>query len=262
MLCSATQFSFRDITNAGRRKKEMQVYKCHNIYVTAVQVSLMIQTVGNSQLQQMKNTSSVCAMLWEVTNKRVSSVASGMEREGNFRGGAQNSWFLLHDNTPTHRSMMVTKYLAKYNMMDLEHSPYIPDLSPPSFFLFLWLKRFPKGRFMIIKEFTAKVIKALTEVLNICFQECFQLQTLAKMCHWPRELFWCKCYVNRNKILIIGFCITVNRNKITYLWARKQFWELFEATCIIQYITFIFEVYTCEITSQSQRAYNKLINNL
>jgi hypothetical protein len=39
--------------------------------MTAVQVSMMIRTVGNRQLQQMGNTRSVCAMLCEVTNKRV-----------------------------------------------------------------------------------------------------------------------------------------------------------------------------------------------
>ena len=32
-----------------------------------------------------------------------------------------NSWFLLHDNAPTHRSVLVKDFLAKNNVTTLEH---------------------------------------------------------------------------------------------------------------------------------------------
>ena len=32
-----------------------------------------------------------------------------------------NSWFLLHDNAPAHRSILVEDFLAKNNVTTLEH---------------------------------------------------------------------------------------------------------------------------------------------
>jgi hypothetical protein len=53
---------------------------------------------------------------------------------------AQNSWFLLHDNTTAHQSLMVRTHLAKHNVTALEHQPYSTDLSPLDFVLFPKLK--------------------------------------------------------------------------------------------------------------------------
>jgi hypothetical protein len=44
----------------------------------------------------------------------------------------QNSWFLLHDNAPTHH-LMLKMCLAKHNVTAWEHPPYAPDLSLPGF---------------------------------------------------------------------------------------------------------------------------------
>jgi hypothetical protein len=53
---------------------------------------------------------------------------------------AGNSWFLLQDSAPASLSLVVKKYLAKYNVTALKHTPYFPGLSPPDLFLFLRLK--------------------------------------------------------------------------------------------------------------------------
>jgi hypothetical protein len=44
---------------------------------------------------------------------------------------ARNSWFLLQENALAHRSLVVKKYLAKQNVMALEHPSYCLDLSLP-----------------------------------------------------------------------------------------------------------------------------------
>jgi transposase len=57
-----------------------------------------------------------------------------------------NSWFLLHDNAPAHRSVLVTDFLAKNNVTTLEHPLYSPNLAPADFYLVLRLKSAMKGR--------------------------------------------------------------------------------------------------------------------
>jgi len=57
-----------------------------------------------------------------------------------------NIWFLLHDNAPTHRSVLVRDILAKNNMTKLEPSPYSPDRTSADFHLFVQLKPALKGR--------------------------------------------------------------------------------------------------------------------
>jgi hypothetical protein len=37
-----------------------------------------------------------------------------------------NSWFLLHDSAPAHRSVLVNDFLAKNNVTTLEHPLYSP----------------------------------------------------------------------------------------------------------------------------------------
>ena len=51
-----------------------------------------------------------------------------------------NSWFLLHDNAPAHRSVLVKDYLANSNVTTLEHPPYSPDLPSADSYLFPRLK--------------------------------------------------------------------------------------------------------------------------
>ena len=51
-----------------------------------------------------------------------------------------NSWFLLHDNAPAHRTVSVKDFLAKNNVTTLEHPLFFPDLDPADFYLFPQLK--------------------------------------------------------------------------------------------------------------------------
>jgi len=57
-----------------------------------------------------------------------------------------NCWFLLHDNAPAHRSVLVKDFLTKNKVATLEHAPYSPDLTPMDFYLFPRLKLALKGR--------------------------------------------------------------------------------------------------------------------
>ena len=44
-----------------------------------------------------------------------------------------STWFLLHDNAPAHRSVLVKDFLAKNDMATLQHPPHSPDLAPADF---------------------------------------------------------------------------------------------------------------------------------
>jgi aminoglycoside/choline kinase family phosphotransferase len=47
-----------------------------------------------------------------------------------------NSWFLLHDSAPTHRSVLLRDFLAKNNVTTLQHPPYSPNMTAADFYLF------------------------------------------------------------------------------------------------------------------------------
>jgi hypothetical protein len=49
-----------------------------------------------------------------------------------------NSWFLLYDNAPAHRSDLVKDFSSTNNVTTLQHSPYSPDLTLADFYLFSW----------------------------------------------------------------------------------------------------------------------------
>ena len=61
-------------------------------------------------------------------------------RKINLEKQRTNAWFLLHDNAPAHRSVLVKDFLAKNNVTTLEHPPHSPDLVPAEFYLFLRLR--------------------------------------------------------------------------------------------------------------------------
>jgi transposase len=54
--------------------------------------------------------------------------------------------FLLHDNAPAHRSILVKDFLSKNSVTTLEHPPNNPDLGPATFYLFPRQKPALKGR--------------------------------------------------------------------------------------------------------------------
>ena len=43
------------------------------------------------------------------------------------------SWRLLHDNTPSHRSTLVTDFFTRNRILTISHSPYSPDMAPCDF---------------------------------------------------------------------------------------------------------------------------------
>jgi hypothetical protein len=57
-----------------------------------------------------------------------------------------NSWFLLHDNAPAHRSIFVKDFLANSNVTTLEHPPHSSDVVSADLYLFSGLKSELKGR--------------------------------------------------------------------------------------------------------------------
>lgn len=97
----------------------------------------------------------------------------------------ENNWFLMHDNAPAHRAIIVKNFLARHNITALDHPPYSPDLSPPDYFLFPRLKSHLKGRRFNAEEVIANATRALRRVSQNGFQACFQ------------ELYtrWQKCVV-------------------------------------------------------------------
>jgi len=50
-----------------------------------------------------------------------------------------NSWHLIHDNAPAHRSVVVKDFFAKNNVTKLEHPPQ-SDMDPANFYHFPRLK--------------------------------------------------------------------------------------------------------------------------
>jgi transposase len=74
-----------------------------------------------------------------------------------------DSWFLLHDNAPAHRSVLVKDFLAKNSVTTLQHLPYSPDLAPADFCLHPGIKSALKGpRFCDSTD----IIKNATEELK------------------------------------------------------------------------------------------------
>jgi len=73
------------------------------------------------------------------------------------------SWFLHHDNAPTHRSVLFKDFLAKKNVTTLDHPQFSPAVGTVDFYLFHRLKPKLKRRWFcdytnIIQNATEKVI--------------------------------------------------------------------------------------------------------
>ncbi|UYV80229.1 hypothetical protein LAZ67_18002090 [Cordylochernes scorpioides] len=62
----------------------------------------------------------------------------------------EDSWCLLHDNAPSHSSLIVRRFLAKNNVCVLNQPPYSPDLAPCDFYLFPKIKLKLKGFFFFL----------------------------------------------------------------------------------------------------------------
>lgn len=49
----------------------------------------------------------------------------------------RTKWVPIHDSAPTHRCILVKRYLAKYDVTTLGHPAHSPDLSPADFYYFV-----------------------------------------------------------------------------------------------------------------------------
>ena len=59
---------------------------------------------------------------------------------------APGDWQLHHDNTPTHVSHLMQRFLVKHQITQVTQPPYSPDLVPGDFWLFPKLKSPLKGK--------------------------------------------------------------------------------------------------------------------
>jgi hypothetical protein len=101
--------------------------------------------------------------------KRISRVRPQFRAEG--------SWFLLHDNAPSHSTLAVKIFLAKHGVVEIIHSPYSPDLPPADFFLLPKVKTALKEkRFQDVedKNVTAELNAVPLEAFAECFQKLFE----------------------------------------------------------------------------------------
>ncbi|GFT37299.1 histone-lysine N-methyltransferase SETMAR [Trichonephila clavipes] len=58
----------------------------------------------------------------------------------------QCSWFFVQDNAQLTQPISKNSFWQKKRVVQIEHSPYSPDLNPPDFFLFRRLKLALKGK--------------------------------------------------------------------------------------------------------------------
>jgi hypothetical protein len=84
-----------------------------------------------------------------------------------------NSWFLIHDDAPAHRSVLAKDFLAKNNVTTLECPSVSPDLTAADFYLFPQLKSALKEwRFCYdITDIIKNTIEQLQRISQNGFQE-------------------------------------------------------------------------------------------
>ena len=109
-----------------------------------------------------------------------------------------NSWFLLHDNAPAHRSVLVEDFLSKNNVTTLEYPPYSPDLAADVICLFPWLKSALKGR--RFGDATDNIKNATEELKRLSTKASRNVSNTFKVAYrsvWLQEgLFRRKCSLN------------------------------------------------------------------
>lgn len=86
-----------------------------------------------------------------------------------------NSWFLHHDNAPSHTALVIRDHFAKNSTHTVPQPPYSPDLAPCDFWLFSKLKRPLRGhRFDTIEEIEAAATRELKAIPESDYNQCFE----------------------------------------------------------------------------------------
>lgn len=68
------------------------------------------------------------------------------------RKQAENNWVLLYGNSSAHQSLLIQNYLAKNNIVALQHLFHLPDIAPTDFHPFPQLKMKLKGSILQIQR--------------------------------------------------------------------------------------------------------------
>lgn len=86
-----------------------------------------------------------------------------------------NSWFLHHDNAPSHTALVIRDFFVKNSTNIVPQAPYSPDMAPCDFWLFSKLKRPLRGhRFESIEEIQAATKKELKAIPKEDYAACFE----------------------------------------------------------------------------------------
>ena len=84
------------------------------------------------------------------------------------------SWFIFHDNAPTHQPVLIKDLLAKNNVTTLDQPSYTPDLAPADFYLLPRTKStLNERRFCDATETIKNATKELKMLSQNGFGECF-----------------------------------------------------------------------------------------
>ena len=86
----------------------------------------------------------------------------------------ENSWILHHDNAPSHKAIIVDKFLDKNSTDIIEQPPYSPDMASANFFFFPKLKLPLRGtRFQSIEDIKENSWRELKSIPENTFKKCF-----------------------------------------------------------------------------------------
>lgn len=86
-----------------------------------------------------------------------------------------NSWFMHHDNAPSHTALVLRDFFAQNSTHIVPQPPYSPDLAPCDFWLFPKLKRPLRGnRFDSIEEIQRASARALKDIPKSDYEACFE----------------------------------------------------------------------------------------
>jgi hypothetical protein len=87
----------------------------------------------------------------------------------------QGQWFLHHDNTPSHTSLVVQQFLSETNISVVTQKQYYSDLAPTDFQLFPIPKMGLKGtRFVAMEDIKSNAMAKLRKISKEDFRPCFQ----------------------------------------------------------------------------------------
>ena len=79
----------------------------------------------------------------------------------------------VHDNAPSHSSLIVAEFLAKHETKVIAQPPYSPDLIPCDFFLFLKLRYPLRGtRHQSIEAIKRNSLKELKAIPAEAYKKC------------------------------------------------------------------------------------------